>query len=129
MNWPQSPTDTQTQTSIVIVDDDPGFARAAAEMLADRGYRVLGRASTAAEALATCDRLNPDAVLLDVGLPDGDGVALVERLHTRLNRPRILLTSTDRTAVPPESVRQSGASGFIAKTELARCDLDQFLKS
>lgn len=116
------------QTSILIVDDDPGFARAAAEILADRGYRVVGLASTAAQALASCDQLDPDAILLDVRLPDGDGVALAKKLDARRHRPRILLTSSDRKAVSPERVRQSGASGFIPKTCLVRCDLDRFLR-
>jgi two-component system response regulator DevR len=118
-----------TQTSILIVDDDLGFGRAATEMLADRGYRVLAQATSAAEAVTQCDLLAPDAVLLDVRLPDGDGLFLAEKLQTRPHGPRILLTSTDRQAVSPESLRLSGASGFIPKVELADCDLDHFLRS
>jgi DNA-binding NarL/FixJ family response regulator len=114
---------------VLIIDDDRGFGRAAAEMLADRGYRVVGQAKTAAEALAKFDELDPDAILLDVRLPDGDGVLLAKTLPTRSGRPRILLTSTDRTAVSPGLLRQSGASGFIPKSELAGTDLDRFLKS
>ena len=113
---------------MLIVDDDRGFARAATEMLADRGYRVLGLATTIAEALAKYDELDPDAILLDVRLPDGDGVALAKILRTRPGRPRILLTSTDRTAVSSELLGQSGAGGFIPKSELVGSDLDRFLK-
>jgi DNA-binding NarL/FixJ family response regulator len=116
------------EISVLIVDDDHDFGRAAAELLADRGYRVLGQATTAAEALARCDQLDPDAVLLDVGLPDGDGVTLAQKLNARPHRPRILLTSSDRKAVSPERVRQCGASGFIPKAHLVRCDLDRFLR-
>jgi CheY-like chemotaxis protein len=115
-------------TSVLIVDDDLVFGRAAAEMLADRGYCVLAHVTTAAEALAKCKKLDPDAVLLDVRLPDGDGVTLAERLRAGLDRPRILLTSTDRKAVSPASLSQSGAAGFVPKAELALCDLDDFLK-
>ena len=119
----------RSRTSVLIVDDDCGFGRVAAEMLAARGYCVLGQATTAVTALALCDQLDPDAVLLDVKLPDGDGVTLAEKLRARPRRPRVLLTSTDRKAVSPAPLRQSGASGFIPKTELARSDLDHFLKS
>ena len=115
------------QTSVLIVDDDRGFGRAATEMLADRGYRVLGQATTVAEALASCDELGPDAVLLDVRLPDGDGVSLAETLRARPDRPRVLLTSTDRQAVSPALLRHSGANGFLPKAELACSDLDSFL--
>ena len=116
------------EISVLIVDDDDDFGRAAAELLADRGYRVLGQATTAAEALARCDELDPDAVLLDVGLPDGDGVALAQKLtRARIGRGSCSPRS-DRKAVSPERVRQSGASGFIPKAHLVRCDLDRFLR-
>ncbi len=116
------------RSSVLIVDDDRGFGRAAAELLADQGYRVLGQATTVADALLKCDQLDPDAVLLDVRLPDGDGVTLAEKLHARPGQPRVLLTSTDRTAVSADRLRQSGAGGFIPKTELAATDLSQFLE-
>ena len=115
------------ETSILIVDDDEDFGRVAAEMLADRGYRVLGQATTAAEALARCEQLAPDAVLLDVRLPDGDGADLAQKLDARPHGPRILLTSSDRTVLSPDRARQSGASGFIPKASLALSDLDRFL--
>ena len=103
----------------MIVDDDQGFGRVAAEILADRGYRVVGHATTAAEARRQCDLLAPDAVLLDVRLPDGDGVALAGELAAGPHPPTVLLTSSDRKAVPPEHLRRSGAYGFVPKTELA----------
>jgi CheY-like chemotaxis protein len=105
--------------SVLIVDDDEGFGRAAAEMLADRGYRVVGHATTVADALAQFDLLAPEAVLLDVRLPDGDGVELAGTLTARPHAPTVLLTSTDRKAVPAEQLRESGACGFVPKTELA----------
>jgi DNA-binding response OmpR family regulator len=116
------------QTTVLIVDDDLRFGRAATEMLSDRGYRVLGQATTVAEASERCDELTPDAILLDVRLPDGDGVSLAQKLRACPAPPRILLTSTDRTAVPSGLLRQSGANGFISKSELAGSDLDRFLK-
>jgi two-component system, chemotaxis family, chemotaxis protein CheY len=105
--------------SVLIVDDDEGFSRAAAEILADRGYRVVGHATTVADALTQCDLLAPEAVLLDVRLPDGDGVELARRLTASPHAPTVLLTSTDRKAVPAAQLRESGACGFVPKTELA----------
>jgi two-component system, chemotaxis family, chemotaxis protein CheY len=105
--------------SVLIVDDDEGFGRVAAEILTDRGYRVVGHATTVADALEQFDRLAPEAVLLDVRLPDGNGVELAGRLTARPHAPTVLLTSTDREAVPAEHLRESGACGFVPKTELA----------
>jgi len=117
-----------TSTTVLLVDDDLEFGKVAADLLEDRGYRVVGHAATANEAVDLCDRLDPDAVLLDVRLPDANGVTLAKRLRAASDRPSILLTSTDRKAVGPAVVQLCGASGFVPKTELARTDLDAFLR-
>lgn len=117
----------QTETTVLIVDDDPGFGRAASEMLTTRGYTVVGRATTAEQAVRECIRLRPDAVLLDVRLPDGNGLILAETLVRVRDRLKILLTSTDPQAVAPERVQRSVVSGFVAKASLARTDLGAFL--
>ncbi|HUO70985.1 MAG TPA: response regulator transcription factor [Solirubrobacteraceae bacterium] len=116
-----------TATTILIVDDDPPFRRAAAELLTDRGFRVVGYAGTAEEAVSESRRLGPDALLLDVRLPDGNGVALVTTLRAVTAPPVIILTSSDPVAVPPERLRASGASAFIPKSQLAHSDLQTLL--
>jgi DNA-binding NarL/FixJ family response regulator len=121
-------SEADTQTTVLIVDDDPDFRRVAAEMLAARGYQVVGQATTADEAVQQCGRLRPDAVLLDVSLPDGNGVTLAETLRAARHGLNILLTSTDRNAVGPERLRHSAANGFVPKAQLARTSLETFLK-
>jgi DNA-binding NarL/FixJ family response regulator len=126
MTIPNPALEPAGQTTILIVDDDAPFYRAAAELLADRGFRVIGYAATARDAVAECRRLKPQGVLLDVRLPDGNGLALVETLSALPRPPRIVLTSSDPAAVPPEQLRASGASGFIPKSQLAVSDLERF---
>jgi DNA-binding NarL/FixJ family response regulator len=115
------------QSTVLIVDDDPQFRRAAGELLAARGYRVVGEAGTAEEGLALATALRPDAVLLDVNLPDDDGLSVAAHLSAD-GGPRVLLTSTDSAAATARLVRGSGAVGFLAKTELAGAALDGYLK-
>lgn len=117
------------QTTILIVDDDISFSHAAAELLGDRGFRVLGYATTAQDAVVECGRLRPDAVLLDVRLPDGYGVTLVNALRAVPRPPRVVLTSSDPGAVSPEQLRVSGANGFIPKSQLVRSDLKLFFSA
>ncbi len=62
--------------SVLVVDDDVTFREIVARMLTLAGYRVIGEAGTVAEALARAGELRPDAALVDIGLPDGDGFAL-----------------------------------------------------
>jgi DNA-binding NarL/FixJ family response regulator len=126
MTMPSPQRQSGSQTTILIVDDDLPFYRAAAELLADRGFRVLGYAGTAQDAVTECRRLAPDAVLLDVRLPDGYGVALVDTLRALPRPPSIVLTSSDRAAVSPEQLQVSGASGFIPKSQLALSDLEAY---
>jgi DNA-binding NarL/FixJ family response regulator len=114
--------------TVLIVDDDPRFRRAAAELLADRGYQVVGEAAGVEQGFALAAALGPKAMLLDVHLPDGDGALLATRLSAGANGPRVLLTSSAPEAVSARSIADSGAAGFVAKTELAGADLDRYLK-
>jgi DNA-binding NarL/FixJ family response regulator len=116
------------EPTVLIVDDDPRFRRVAAQLLAARGYRVVGEAASSTEGLALASALRPDAVLLDLQLPDGNGLSVAARLGAG-GGPRVLLTSTDARAAPDRLVRGSGAAGFVAKADLASAALDGYLKS
>ncbi len=114
--------------SVLIVDDDESFIRVATELLRDRGYNVLGHANSAEEALARAAELKPNAILLDVHLPDRDGVDVAVELSRRKHSPIVLLTSTDRQAVDHGLVLSCAAAGFVAKIDLPTADLDAYLK-
>ena len=113
-----------TGPTIVVVDDDLPFLRAAVELLTDRGFHVVGHATSAHDAVDECRRLSPDGVLLDVRLGDGHGVTVAETLRLVPDPPTIVLISSDPAAVSPEQLRASGASGFIPKSKLAHSDLE-----
>jgi DNA-binding NarL/FixJ family response regulator len=115
------------ECTVLIVDDDAQFRRVAAELLADRGYRVVGEAGSAADGLALAEELRPDAMLVDVNLPDGDGLSVAARLPAN-DGPRVLLTSTDASATTDRLVRGSGAAGFLSKADLTYAALDRYLK-
>ena len=112
---------------VLIVDDDPSFRETAALVLEERGYQVIGQADSVASAREAVEQLQPDALLLDVNLPDGDGLSLAEELRGVDAPQRILITSSDAWAASPQVVTRSGAAGFLPKTELAVADLDRYL--
>jgi DNA-binding NarL/FixJ family response regulator len=116
-------------THVLIVDDDRAFRANAAAMLADRGYRVVAEAGSVAQARTAIGQARPDAVLLDVNLPDGDGVSFAYELATGNHGVRVLLTSSDAGAVPRRLVQRAGAAGFVAKVDLAAADLASYLGS
>ena len=112
---------------VVIVDDDTTFRRTIAAVLAARGYEIAGEAGSLAEARIAISELNPDAVLLDVNLPDGDGISFAADLPaTGGAPPRIVLTSSDRKAAPSRLLSRTGVAGFIPKTELIAADLGRY---
>jgi CheY-like chemotaxis protein len=112
---------------VLIVDDDPEFQNLAGRLLADCGLAVAGRADSVRSAIEAAGRLRPDAVLVDVGLPDGDGIALARELAALPWGPRIVLTSSSADAAGPSEVRRSRAEAFIPKAQLPNAALDRLL--
>ena len=104
--------------SVLVVDDDPVFRDLARRVLAAEGFVVVAEADTVARAIAVAHAVRPDAALVDVGLPDGNGIALAAHLSELPWRPRIVLTSTDPDAASPEDLQRSGADAFVAKHAL-----------
>ena len=104
--------------TVLVVDDDPDFRRLAARMLSAMGMEVVAEAGTVAAAVTAAADLRPDAALVDVGLPDGDGITLARELAALPWGPRIVLTSSDPDVTSPESARSVGAAGFIPKDRL-----------
>jgi DNA-binding NarL/FixJ family response regulator len=113
--------------SVLVIDDDPTFRGLARRMLAAGGLVVVGEADSVATAMVAALELRPDAMLVDVGLPDGDGIVLAGELSALPWGPRVVLTSTDIDAADDEDVRRSGAAAFVAKDELPNAPLYQLL--
>ncbi|MEV4613203.1 response regulator [Kitasatospora sp. NPDC049258] len=106
---------------ILVVDDEPQILRALKINLHARHYSVL-TAGTGAEALELASREVPGAVLLDLGLPDLDGVDIIRGLRAWSPVPIIVLSGRDSTA---EKIRalDAGADDYLTKP----FDLDELL--
>jgi CheY-like chemotaxis protein len=114
---------------VLIVDDSAPFRRAARELLHRRGYVVVGEAGTAAEARDAVERVTLDALLVDVGLPDGCGFELAAALTRAQPTLAVLLMSADDPPAATERLRASGAQGFVLKSCLAAAPLERFLRT
>jgi DNA-binding response OmpR family regulator len=103
---------TSRQT-ILLVDDDAGVSSLVADILQEEGYRVE-TVSTGAEAETAIERLQPDLVILDIMLPDADGLMLCNRLLQQWPAPIIMLSGSRRESDRILSLRL-GADDFISK--------------
>ena len=104
---------------VLIVDDHPSFRSLARVLLSAEGFEVIGEASDVRGALTAAEELQPDVVLLDVHLPDGNGYEATARLRTAPGAPVVILTSTHEPEDVEPLASASGAAGFIAKHELS----------
>ena len=98
---------------IVVVDDHHLFRAGVRSELAAH-HEVVGEAATPAEAVAVIAETNPDVVLLDVHLPGGGGVAVLEAL--RGAGPKVLALSVSDAAEDVVPMIRAGALGYVTKT-------------
>jgi two-component system nitrate/nitrite response regulator NarL len=103
---------------VLLIDDDPDFRELARRVLSTGGLDVVGEAGDAGAGTAAAVRLRPDAILVDVGLPDRDGFTLAGDLAALPWGPRVVLTSVDPDAITNEAAMRRGACGFIPKHDL-----------
>jgi two-component system, OmpR family, KDP operon response regulator KdpE len=98
---------------VLIVEDEPALLRALRIDLRARGYEVL-TATTGRDALAQASRQPPDVVLLDLGLPDGDGTAVITKLRSWSQAPVIVLSG--RTSAQDKiGALDAGADDYVTK--------------
>ena len=100
-------------TRVLVVDDERGLRRALAINLRARGYEV-GLAEDGRSALKAASREPPDAVVLDLGLPDIDGVEVIEGLRAWTEVPIIVLSA--RTEEQDKVIAlDCGADDYVTK--------------
>jgi DNA-binding NarL/FixJ family response regulator len=105
--------------TVVIVDDHDEFRSAARALLEADGFTVVGEAADGEGAIAAVAELRPAVVLLDVQLPDSDGLVVAEGIAARADAPAVVLISSRDAAAYGPRLRRTSARGFIAKSELS----------
>jgi two-component system KDP operon response regulator KdpE len=100
-------------STILVVDDEPQILRALRTSLTGRGYTMLG-ASTGEEALTALASSSPDLVILDLGLPDMDGVDVIAALRAWSAVPVIVLSVRDAQAGKVAAL-DAGADDYLTK--------------
>ena len=101
------------QPLILIIEDEEALRRFLIPTLSGRHYQVLS-AATAAEGLAMARSHNPDLVLLDLGLPDMDGMAVLAEIRSWSRKPVVILSARNQERDKVRALDQ-GADDYLAK--------------
>lgn len=108
-----SPT-APSQARILIADDESLIRLDLREMLSELGYDVIGEAGDGRTALDLARKLLPDLVVMDIKMPELDGIAAAEHLTREKICPVVLLTAySDQDLV--ERAREAGVVGYVVK--------------
>lgn len=101
---------------VLIVDDDAESREVLRRALAfDRGIQVVGEADSGPRAVEQAQALRPDVVLMDVRMPDGDGVEATERITSRLPRVQVIALTAHDDHTSVKDMLTAGASGYLIK--------------
>ncbi|MDK8762434.1 response regulator transcription factor [Corynebacterium sp. MSK218] len=101
---------------VFLVDDHSVFrAGVRAELAAAPEIEIVGDAGTVAEALEGIARTSPDVVLLDVHMPDGGGLAVINATAQQSSRPVFLALSVSDAAEDVIALIRAGARGYVTK--------------
>ena len=106
-------------STILIVDDDARFRAQARDVLAADGFVVIGEAVDGASGLEAAQALQPDFVLLDIGLPDIGGIDVATALAINGPPPLVVLTSSRDARAYGRRLTNGHSLGFIPKERIS----------
>jgi two-component system chemotaxis response regulator CheY len=101
--------------NILIVDDDNLIRMYLRTMVGNLDIQNIYEASNGEKAINLAEEYQPGLVLLDINLPDCDGIDLLERLHTIIPESKILMVSSEATVDRIKTAQAKGSIGFIVK--------------
>ena len=104
--------------TIVIADDFAAFRRFVRSKLQENGFQNVAEASDGVEAVAKATDLQPGLVLLDIGMPNLDGIKAAEQIRSIAPESKILFVSQNTDSDIVQAALSDGARGFVRKSEI-----------
>jgi len=103
------------EISLVIADDHPMVRAGLRSMLSDSRIRIVGEASNGREALELVSKLKPNVILMDIRMPDVDGIQALEAIKAEKLETRVVMVTTYRSTAYLLRSLSAGAAGFVLK--------------
>lgn len=105
-----------TSLSVLLVDDHQGFINAAVRHLRRLDWlRIAGTAGNGIEAVAQCETLRPDVVLMDLAMPEMGGLQASRLIKAQDQPPYVVIASHFDDAEHREHALRAGADAFVSK--------------
>lgn len=105
-----------TTIRILLVDDHPVVRAGLSGLLSSQpDFEVVGEASNGLEALGLLDRLKPDVVLMDLRMPQMDGVSAIRQIRAKSSKFQVLVLTTYDTDSEIVRAVEAGATGYLLK--------------
>ena len=106
----------QAPIRILLVDDHPLMRRGMRDLLAmEDDLQPVGEAGTGEEALRLVDELDPDLILLDLNMRDGDGLDMLRGLRTARSEARVVMVTVSDSGEDVVAALRGGAEGYLLK--------------
>jgi DNA-binding NarL/FixJ family response regulator len=107
-----------SSTRILVVDDHESWRRFVYSTLKNHAeYRIIGEASDGIEAIQNAQELQPDLIVLDIGLPKLNGIEAARQIRKIAPTSKILFLSSDYSPDIAAEALSAGASGYVVKSD------------
>jgi DNA-binding NarL/FixJ family response regulator len=104
-----------TDARVLIADDDDDLRRTMRELLEDQRFVIVGEAVDGADAVARALELEPDVILIDLRMPDVDGIEATRRIKARLPMVQIVMLSAYGDAGVISAAENAGVYAYLIK--------------
>jgi len=111
-----------SRARILIVDDHEIFRRGLRSLLESRPeFEILGEAADGLQAIEKATQLKPDLIVMDVSMPQLDGLQATRQIRKKLPQTKILILSQHDTSHMLSAALEAGANGYVTKSQVSRC--------
>jgi DNA-binding NarL/FixJ family response regulator len=107
----------------ILIADDHGLVRrgAGAVLRSRRGWRVVGEAANGREAVKKAIELKPDVAVVDIGMPELDGVEVARQIREAVPDTKVLVLTMHESDHMVRRALEAGARGYLLKSDLTEC--------
>jgi DNA-binding NarL/FixJ family response regulator len=107
----------------ILIADDHGLVRhgARAVLNSQRGWRVVGEAANGQEAVQKAIQLKPDVAVVDIGMPELDGIQVARQIRQALPDTQVLVLTMHESDQMVRRALDAGARGYLLKSDLTEC--------